>query len=204
MTRKKQKKSDFFTSVFTNEVEGVWELANKPDMKHKLVIRINEEVVSKNLPSLRWQNLPAQMHPRTLHEIRSIIVTPLTLLYQTSLQTGVLPAAWKKANITAIHKKGSKRVAGNYRPVSLINIICKVMESIVGDALVKYMKDSLLFTDRQFGFLGGRSTTLQLLKVLDDWTEVLDSGSYVDMVYCDFMKAFDTVLHGRLIQVIEY
>ena len=77
-------------------------------------------------------------------------------MFQTSLRTGVLPAAWKKANITAIHKKGSKHVAGNYRPVSLTSIICKVIESIVRDALVKYMKDNLLFTDRQFGFLGGR------------------------------------------------
>ena len=95
-------------------------------------------------------------------------------------------------------------MTGTYRPVSLTSIICKVMESIVRDALVKYMKDNLLFTDRQFGFLGGRSTTLQLLKVLDDWTEVLDRGGYVDVVYCDFMKAFDTVPHGRLIQVLEY
>ena len=125
-------------------------------------------------------------------------------MFQTSLWTGVLPAAWKKANITAIHKKGSKHVAGNYCPVSLTSIICKVMESIVRDALVKYMKDNLLFTDRQFGFLGGHSTTLQLLKVLDDWTEVLDRGGYVDVVYCDFMKAFDTVPHGHLIQVLEY
>ena len=54
-----------------------------------------------------------------------------------------------------------KYVAGNYRPVSLTSIICKVMESIVRDALVKYMKDNLSFTDRQFDFPGGRSTTLQ-------------------------------------------
>ena len=170
------------------------------------VIHIDEEVVSKKLAKLKVTKSPGpdQMHPRILHEIRSIIVTPLTLMFQTSLRTRVLPAAWKKANITAIHKKGSKHVAGNYRPVSLTSIICKVMESIVKDALVKYMKDNLLFTDRQFGFLGGRSTTLQLLKVLDVWTEVLDRGGYVDVVYCDFMKAFDTVPHGRLIQVLEY
>ena len=95
-------------------------------------------------------------------------------------------------------------MAGNYRSVSLTSIICKVMESIVRDVLVKYMKDNLLFTDRKFGFLGGRSTTLQLLKVLDDWTEVLDRGGYVDVVYCEFMKAFDTVPHSHLIQVLEY
>ena len=80
---------------------------------------------------------------------------PLTLMFQTSLRTGVLPAAWKKANITAFHKKGGKHVTRNYRPVSLTSIICKVMESIVRNAFVKYMKENLLFTDRQFGGGGG-------------------------------------------------
>ena len=125
-------------------------------------------------------------------------------MYQTSVRTGKLPSAWKNANITAIHKKGNKHVAGNYRPVSLTSIVCKILESIVRDALIKYMKENRLFSDRQFGFLGGRSTTLQLLKVLDKWTEVLDRGGYVDVVYCDFMKAFDTVPHGRLIQVLHH
>ena len=78
------------------------------------------------------------------------------------------------------------------------------MESFVREALSKYMKDNLLFIGRQFGFLGGRSTTLRLLKVLDDWTEVLDRGGDVDVVYCDFMKALDTVPHDRLIQVRYY
>ena len=78
------------------------------------------------------------------------------------------------------------------------------MESIVRDALVKYMKDNLLFSDKQFGFLMGRSTVLQLLKVLDKWTEILDMGGSVDVIYCDFMKAFDTVPHSRLLDVLEY
>ena len=57
---KAEKLSDFFASVFTDEVEGVWELANKPDIKHKLVIHIDEEVVSKKLAKLKQtpRNLP--------------------------------------------------------------------------------------------------------------------------------------------------
>ena len=120
-------------------------------------------------------------------------------MYQTSVRTGKLPSAWK--NITAIHKKGNKHVAGNYRPVSLTSIVRKILESIVRDALIKFMKENRLFSERQFVFLGVRPTTLQLLKVLDKWTEVLDMGSYVNVVYWDFMKAFDTVPHGRFIQV---
>ena len=56
-----------------------------------------------------------------------------------------------------------------------------------------------LFSPEQFGFIGGRSTTLQLLKVLDEWIQILDEGGSLDVVYMDFMKAFDTVPHRRLL-----
>ena len=57
---------------------------------------------------------------------------------------------------------------------------------------------------KQFGFLRGRSTILQLLKVVDKLTEILDNGSVIDTIYCDFMKAFDTVPHQRLIEVLMH
>ncbi len=53
------------------------------------------------------------------------------------------------------------------------------------------MKENMLFSLRQYGFITCRSTTLQLFKVLDDWTEILDNGGQVDVLYMDFMKAFD-------------
>ena len=52
--------------------------------------------------------------------------------------------------------------------------------------------------------MAGRSTVLQLLIVLDKWTEILDMGGCVDVIYCDFMKAFDTVPHSRLLDVLKY
>ena len=56
-----------------------------------------------------------------------------------------------------------------------------------------------MITDKQFGFVKGRSTVLQLLKVLDDWTEAIENGLQTDIIYTDFQKAFDSVAHGRLI-----
>ncbi len=61
------------------------------------------------------------------------------------------------------------------------------------------MKENMLFSLCQYGFITGRSTTLQLLKVLDDWTEIRDNGGQVDVLYMDFMKTFDQVPHKRLI-----
>ena len=57
-----------------------------------------------------------------------------------------------------------------------------------------------LFSSKQYGFITGRSTTLQLLKVLDEWTEILDNNGQVDIIYMDFMKAFDQVPYKRLNQ----
>ena len=61
------------------------------------------------------------------------------------------------------------------------------------------MKDNGLFSQKQYGFISGRSTFLQLIKILDEWTSEMDKGNYTDVIYMDFQKAFDTVPHKRLI-----
>jgi hypothetical protein len=74
------------------------------------------------------------------------------------------------------------------------------MESLVREEIIEHVK---LFSKKQFGFISGRSTVLQLLQVLDKWTEILDKGGCVDTIYCYFMKAFDKVPHLRLIHKLE-
>ena len=66
------------------------------------------------------------------------------------------------------------------------------------------MKNNALFNKKQFGFISGRSTALQLIKTLNRWTSILDDGNAVDVISCDFMKAFDNkVAHRRLIEKIK-
>ena len=72
------------------------------------------------------------------------------------------------------------------------------MEKLVRNHIVDHMVNNKLFSNRQYGFISGRSTTLQLLKVLDSWTVALDAGLNIDVIYMDFMKAFDTVPHELL------
>ena len=93
----------------------------------------------------------------------------LASIVETSNKTGLLPEDWKCANITAIYKKGNKKVAGNYRPISLTSIVCKLMETLVREEIIEHMKRNKLFSKKQFGFLSGRSTVLRLLQVLDKW-----------------------------------
>ena len=75
---------------------------------------------------------------------------------------------WSLAFTTAIFEKGNKSDPGNYRPVRLTSIICKLMETIIREDIMKHMKANKLFSQKQLGFLSGRSTVLQLIKVTDD------------------------------------
>jgi hypothetical protein len=142
---------------------------------------------------------PDSVHPRLLYELRNEIVTPLLHIFNSSLKNKMLPMDWKCANIAAIYKKGKKNELNNYRPVSLTCIVCKMLESIVRDKILSHFVHNKFFSNKQFGFLKGRSTVTQLLNVLDKWTEMLESGGRVDVIYTDFEKAFDKVPHSRLL-----
>ena len=120
-----------------------------------------------------------------------------------SLRKNYVPREWRKATISAIYKKGSKKSANNYRPVSLTSIICKLMEKIIRNFITDHMTANKYFSKKQFGFMKGRSTMLQLLKTLAIWTEAIDNGNNIDVIYMDFMKAFNTVPHRRLMKKIQ-
>ena len=132
-----------------------------------------------------------------------MLAEPLNIIYNISLKICKVPNAWKLATVTAIFKnKGNKHDPSNYRPISLTSIACRVLESIIRDSVMDYLKANSILSDKQFGFLGGRSTILQLLTAMDNWTEALDRGGAIDVIYCDFQKAFDTVAHNRLMKLL--
>ena len=88
--------------------------------------------------------------------------------------------------------------------MSLTSIVAKVMEHIIRKHVVDHMARNKLFSNKQYGFMNGRSTALQLLTVLDAWTEAIEDGHYVDCVYMDLMKAFDKVPHKRLMTKLKH
>ena len=203
-SEKAQVLADYF-SVFTREPEG--ETPEEPIRCSKTIelCIINPSTVASKLKKLKTYKSPGPdgLHPRVLHELANSISTPLSVIFNTSLTTSMLPTDWKTANISAIHKKGNKNQAQNYRPVSLTSISGKILEQIIRDTVTEHMKDNDLLSDKQFGFIKGCSTVLQLIKVLDSWTETLENGGCIDVVYCDFMKAFDKVPHRRLIWKLQ-
>ncbi|CAB4031739.1 Hypothetical predicted protein, partial [Paramuricea clavata] len=114
-----------------------------------------------------------------------------------SLSLGKLPNEWKLSNIVPIPKKGPAEDVSNYRPISLLSLVSKVFERCVYNQLVSHISTQLHHL--QFGFLRGKSTTSQLLHVLQDIHQALESRNQVDAVYLDFAKAFDKVSHKLLL-----
>jgi len=104
-----------------------------------------------------------------------------------------------------IHKNGSKANVSNYRPVSLtrLSVVCKIAESLIRYHIMIHFISNSLFSSKQFGYIKGRSTVLQLLHVLDTWGKNLEESGQIDVTYTDFAKAIDKVPHCRLISELR-
>ena len=105
----------------------------------------------------------------------------------------MVPTDCRAANVTPLYKKGNKSTPGNYRPVSLTSVVCKVLESIIKVAIMEHLGQHKLISVSQHGFLPGRSCLTNLLAYPESVTKHVDSGLPVDTMYLDFAKTFDKV-----------
>ena len=121
------------------------------------------------------------------------------VLFTLSFAQGHLPFAWKSANITALHKKGAKTDRCNYRTISLLPIISKVLESIIASDIKSFLFSNGLISDHQFGFRPRHSTLDMLLLLSQQWMEVLDARHEIRGISRDISHAFDTVWHPALL-----
>ncbi|CAM4600964.1 unnamed protein product [Caretta caretta] len=146
---------------------------------------------------------PDNLHPRILKELAPEIASPLARIFNESVNSGVVPYDWRIANIVPIFKKGKKSDPGNYRPVSLTSVVCKVLEKILKEKVVKDIEVNGKWDKIQHGFTKGRSCQTNLISSFEKVTDFLDKGNAVDLIYLNFSKAFDTMPHGELLVKLE-
>ena len=108
---------------------------------------------------------PDDIPPRLLKETAHQIAPSLCSLFNRSLNSGSLPEDWKLANIIPVFKKGDKTHVENYRLISLLCIVSKVLERCVLSKLRVHLLE--LINTSQHGFIPGRSCTTQLVEVLN-------------------------------------
>ena len=145
------------------------------------------------------QDIPAIV----LRKCKDILSYPILCMWKESMQTGIIPEKYKYQCITPIHKKDSKAIPANYRPISLTSHVIKIFERVIRDKIVKYLEDNHLLFCNQHGFRPQRSCFTQLLAHFDMILRSLLNNEDVDVVYLDFEKAFDKVDHQILLEKLK-
>ena len=169
-------------------------------------ISINPEGVKNLLDNLEANKAsgPDQIPSRFLKTFANNITPSLTLIFKASLHQGHLPSEWKHATVVPVFKKGDRKLPSNYRPISLTSICCKVLEHIIYSSISFHLDKYQLIREEQHDFQKKKSCETQLIQTVHEFATILNNGGEVDALFLDFSKAFDKVLHVRLIQKLEH
>lgn len=137
--------------------------------------------------------------PKLIKHCALALYVPLHHLYSVSLSKQCIPNEWKCHSITPIYKSGDKSNVMNYRPISLLCIVSKVLEHLVYNKVSTFIINNNILCHQQFGFRQHHSTTQQLLIFLSNVHRALNNCHQCDVIYLDLKKAFDSVPHQELL-----
>ena len=129
-----------------------------------------------------------------------ILITPITDIINISMETSTFPQNFKEAHLTPLLKKTSlpKNELKNYRPVSNLSLISKILEKIVANRLQAHIKNNHLSNPLQSAYRKHHSTESALLKVQNDIIISMDKGEVTALTLLDLSTAFDTIDHATL------
>ena len=205
--------NEHFCSVFNREIKienncSEIKCSVKSDIKEGTIldsILISNEDVEKAIAEFKVNKSPGIDNITSTYalKIKDIVVKPLRLLFNKSIDTNEIPDDWKKSNICPIFKKGSRSLPENYRPISLTTFFGKVMEKIIKKFIENYLESNDLIRDTQHGFRKGKSCLSNLLISQYYIMKLLDEKEVVDIIYLDFQKAFDKVPYTNLMMKVR-
>ena len=146
---------------------------------------------------------PDTINNIVLKELSNELSLPLCNLFNQSLRLSKVPRQWKLAHVCAIFKKKDPHDVCNYRPISLLSAISKVLERIIHKQVFNFFHDNKFISSFQSGFVPKDSTVNQLTYIYHTFCKALDDGKEVRSVFCDISKAFDRVWHKGLLFKLE-
>ena len=168
-------------------------------------LNITANGIKKILLGLNPHKAPGPDHisPKVLKALANEIAPILTLIYQSSLNSGYVPQDWRNANVAPIFKKGQQYDPANYRPVSLTSIPCKIFEHVIVSAIMNHLETNEILRTEQHGFRKHRSCETQLINFTDELFTALENGNQANVIIMDFAKAFDKVNHSLLVHKLS-
>ena len=138
-----------------------------------------------------------------LNLLKKDISYPLSIIFNISFSTGSYPDLLKIAKTIPIYKKGSKLLISNYRPISLLSNLNKILEKLMFNRVYKFLEEHKCFYNLQFGFRKKHSTNHALIEITESIRKALDNNKYACGIFIDLQKAFDTVNHLILLSKLN-
>lgn len=181
-------------------------ISNKNTPSNSFVLlEVTEDEIESHILDLKtdcavgYDGLSAKM----IKLVKDTIVPPLTHIFNSCLKSGIFPNALKKSIICPIHKAGDRGIINNYRPISILPTLSKILERIINNRLVKFIAHNNLLSKNQFGFRSGKSSEDALLTYTNTIAKGLDEGKKCLTIFLDLAKAFDTVSIPLLLGKLE-
>ena len=143
---------------------------------------------------------PNSIPTKILRLLTDDISEHLSIIFNTSFATGIFPEKLKVAKVIPIHKKDSKLECSNYRPISLLSNIDKILEKLMHNRLMKFLTEQKILYLKQFGFRKNFSTAHPIINLIDSIENAFDQNKFACGVFIDLKKAFDTVDHEILLK----
>lgn len=119
----------------------------------------------------------------------------ILILCNLSIKTGIYPDMWKRAKLIPVYKGDSQVNRGNYRPISILAVVSKILERHVSISYSYYLNDNNIFSNCQHGFRAYHSCETSLITILESLLTTTEQGDMNGMLLIDFSKAFDLVDH---------
>jgi hypothetical protein len=167
---------------------------------------VDDDIMMKTIKKINTKSSTGHdgISTKLLKFLYPVLYKPLIIIINQSLLTGIFPEKLKTAKVIPLFKSGDKAQMNNYRPISLLPAISKLIEKVVYDQLYKYFTENNLFYDSQYGFREAHSTELAVNELTDRILNQIDQNKLPFAVFMDLSKAFDTLDHTILLGKLRY